>query len=86
MEFSPKDVERARRDTTDSPTSNISVTFPIENSTPIPSGVKLWRELISERRCKRDLIKYLSNVFLDILPYHLSLQVDLTIQSERIRH
>ena len=27
MEFSPKDVERARHDTTASPTSNISVTF-----------------------------------------------------------
>ena len=56
MEFSPKDVERARRDTTASPTSNISVTLPIENSTPVPSGVKLWREFISERHCKRELI------------------------------
>ena len=71
MEFSPKDVERARRDTTASLTSNISVTFPIENSTPIPSGVKLWREFISERHCKRELIKYLANLFLDILPEYL---------------
>ena len=57
MELSPKDVERAMRDTTASPTSNISVTFPIENSTPIPSGVKLWREFISKRHCKIELIK-----------------------------
>ena len=31
MEFSPKDVEMARRDTTASPTPNISVNFPTEN-------------------------------------------------------
>ena len=64
-------MERARRDTTASPTSNISVTFFIENSTPIPSGVKLWREFISERHCKRELIKYLANLFLDIVPEYL---------------
>ena len=69
MEFSPKDVERARHDTTASPTFNISVTF--QNSTPIPSGVKLWRELISERHCKGELIKYLANLFLGILPEYL---------------
>ena len=71
MEFSPKDVERARRDITASPTSNISVAFPIENSTPIPSGVKLSREFISESHCKRELIKYLANLFLDTLPEYL---------------
>ena len=71
MEFSPKDVERTRRDTTASPTSNISVTFPIENSTSIPSGVKLWREFTSERHCKRELIKYLTKLLLDILPEYL---------------
>ena len=73
MEQSPKDVERARHDERVSDFQSFcSIDFPIENSTLIPyGGQNLCRKFITNRKCKRELVKYLPQSFLCILPNYL---------------